>query len=109
MDYTHQEPGQEILPISSANIPIEELRLQWNGREVLCIIGTSIVDTGCGSCGTGICIQTTIPGYVVTWKDRVNDAGLAISVVEPIRDEKAKREIAAKLKETKGIAHIIFW
>ena len=111
MDYTHQEPGREIQSISSTFVPTEELRLQSNGREVLCIIGVSITDAACCStcCGTGILPYTTIPGYIVTWKDRVNDAGLAVSVVEPVNDEKAKREIVAKLKEMKSITNIHFW
>ena len=107
MDYTHQEPGREIQPTGGSYISTEELRLQSNGREVLCIIGISIVDTAC--CGTGILLNVTIPGYIVTWKDRVNDAGLAVSVVEPVNDEKSKREIVAKLKETKSITNINFW
>ena len=107
MDYTHQEPGQEIQSISGTYETTEELRLQSNGREVLCIIGISIVDTGC--CGTGIFPYATVPGYVVTWKDRVNDAGLPVSVVEPVKDEKAKTEILAKLKETRSITIVDFW
>lgn len=107
MDYTHQEPGQEIQPISGNSVPTEELRLQFNGREVLCINRISVVDTGC--CSTGIFLDTIIPGYIVTWKARVNDAGLAVSVVEPVKDEKEKLEIIAKLKETKNITNINFW
>ena len=107
MDYVHQELGQEIQSTGGTYTTIEELRLQLNGREVLCIIGISIVDTGC--CGTGMFLYTTIPGYIVTWKDRVNDAGLEVSVVEPVNDEKAKREIVARLKETKSITNIDFW
>jgi hypothetical protein len=107
VDYTHQEPGHEIQSISGTYLSTEELRLQSNGREVLCIIGISIVDAAC--CGTGMSLYTAIPGYVVTWKDRVSDAGLAVSVVEPVDDEEAKREIVARLKETKGITNIDFW
>ena len=107
MYYTHQELGQKIQSISNTYILTEELRLQSNGREVLCIIGISIVDTAC--CGTGISLNTTIPGYILTWKDRVNDAGLAVSVVEPVNDERAKLEIVARLKETKSITNINFW
>ena len=107
MNYTHQELDQEIQPTSSTYVPIEEFKLQMNGREVLCIIGMSIVDAGC--CGTGIALDTTIPGYIIAWKERVNDAGLAVSVVEPINDEKVKHEIIAHLKETKNITNFNFW
>jgi hypothetical protein len=99
VDYAHQELGQGAQPISDTCVPIEELTLQSNGREVLCIVAISIVDTGC--CGTGISLCSEIPGYIVAWKDRTNDAGLAVSVVEPVRDEEAKREIVARLKETR--------
>lgn len=107
MDYTHQKPGQEIRQVSGDTIPTEELRLQVNGREVLCINRVTICETGC--CGMGISFDTVIPGYIVNWKARVNDRGLAVSVVEPVNDEKEKSEIIAKLKETKNITNINFW
>lgn len=106
MDYTHQELGQEIQSISGTYTPVEELRLQSNGREVLCVIGNSVVDTAC--CGSGSFLYATVPGYIVTWKARVNDAGLPVSVVEPLNDEKVKREVAARLRETNSITNINF-
>jgi hypothetical protein len=109
MNYIHQEPGQEMQPNSGNSIPIEELRLQLNGREVLCVNRISVADMGCSTCSMGISLDITVPGYILTWQARVNDAGLAVSVVEPVNDEKEKREIIAKLKETKDITSINFW
>ena len=49
------------------------------------MVGGAIVDTSC--CGVGGCAYALVPGFVVDWKYRRNEGGLAVSRVEPIRDE----------------------
>ena len=105
-DYIHQELEQEVRSISGTYTPLKELRLPENGREVLCIIGNSIVDTAC--CGSGSFLYATVPGFILTWKAQTSDAGLPVSVVESLSDEKAKREVATKLREMKSITNINF-
>jgi hypothetical protein len=105
-DYVHQKLGQDIQSISGTYTPQKELRLKYNGKHVLCVTGMAVVDTAC--CGSGSFLYATIPGYVVTWKDRQNKSGLAISQVEPINDEQARQAVEKILRETENINNFNF-
>ena len=107
MDYVHQELWREIQSISGTYTPLKELTIKHNGRGILCVIGNSVVDTSC--CGSGSFLYATVPGYVLTWKGRRNEAGLAVSEIEPIRDEMAKRQVKENLRETESIYNVSFW
>jgi len=52
-----------------------------------------------------------VPGYLVSWKSRRNEAGLPVSEVEPITDRGVQREIAAELEKTEAVlkTNIEFW
>ena len=108
MEYVHLEVGENVDALAGSYTPLKELRLEHNGREVLCVIGMSTVEGACcgldGSCGYAI-----VPGYIVTWKDRKNDSGLSVSEVESIADEMTKREIARIIGEAESIQNIDFW
>ncbi len=106
MDYVHQTLNEDIQSISGTYTPTQELRLKHNGQEVLCVIGTAIVDTAC--CGSGNFIYATVPGFIIDWKYKHNDSGLSVSQVESL-DDAAKREIAGFIKSTEGIQNINFW
>jgi len=107
MEYVHQKLGEDIQSISGTYIPMKELRLPEDGREVLCVTGMAIVDTAC--CGQGMFVYATVPGYIVSWKDGKGPAGDPVSQVELITDEAAKREIKRVLRETEGIYNVDFW
>ena len=106
MNYIHQELGQEIQSISGTYTPLKELTIKHSGKDVLCVIGNSIVDTSC--CGSGSFLYATVPGYVLTWKDRRNEARLPVSEIEPISDEMAKRKVRENLRETESIYNVSF-
>ena len=105
-DYVHQKLGEDIQSISGTYTPKKELRLKYNGKEILCVIGTAVVDTAC--CGAGSLLYAIIPGYVVTWKGRQNESGLAVSQVKPIEDELTKHAVVQILKETGNIYNVNF-
>ena len=107
MDYIHQELGQEVQSISGTYTPLKELRLQEDGIEVLCIIGNSVVDTAC--CGSGSFIYATVPGRILKWKERTNDAGMPVSEIEPVNDVTVRRKVMKELKETEHIQNVNFW
>lgn len=107
MDYVHLELDEDIVSVSGTYTPLKELRLRQNGREVLCVIGSAVVDTAC--CGSGSFAYATVPGYIEAWRDGTNEAGSPVSRVEPIRYEPAKREVSKTIRETENIWNINFW
>jgi hypothetical protein len=88
---------------------MNELRLEHDGKEVLCITGLGVIESSC--CGTGGCAYAIVPGYIVNWKFKENEAGLPISEVESVADKEARREISAILQEREcvGNQNVEFW
>jgi hypothetical protein len=107
MEYVHLELGKDLQGLAGYYTPLKELRLESDGREVLCVIGMSVVESAC--CGGGTFGYASVPGYIVGWKERTNEHGLAVSRVEPVTDMATRREISAKIKETESIFNIDFW
>jgi hypothetical protein len=106
-EYVHQELGKEINSISGYYVPLDEKRMEYNGKEVLCVTGSYMIDNSC--CGRGGCTYAIVPGYIVKWEARKADSGASVSEVEPIRDEKVRRDITAILKDSECAGSIEFW
>lgn len=105
--YIHQPLGQEVEAIAGRYVLVKELRLQFSGREVLCLIGQAAFDAAC--CGAGGCGYAVVPGFIRNWKGRRSDLGEEISEVEPVAEESARREIEAILKKQEGVHQVNFW
>ena len=112
--YTHLELGQDVeIGIAGYYTPEKEVRLPYNGREVLYVIGRAVIESPCvradGSCTAGSQIYAIVPGYIVNWQNSKSEAGLPVSEVELISDEEAQINIR-HIIETKEAASIIgFW
>ena len=104
--YTHAL-HQEVLSISGSYELEKEERLAYAGRELLYIIGNAVVDTSC--CGYGSFRYAVVPGFVVSWRSRHNEAGESVSEVEPISQEAIKQEIAKRLRAAESVNQVQFW
>ena len=109
MEYIHQELGKDVNALAGYYTPMNELRLEHDGKEVLCVTGLGVIESSC--CGTGGCAYAIVPGYIVNWKYRVNDTGMPVSEVEPVADKGARREITAILQEGQYVhnQNVEFW
>ena len=109
LEYVHQNLGEEVLALVGFYTMIKELRLKHNSKEVLCMIGLCSVESSC--CGRRAFYYAIVPGYILTWKGSKNQAGLAVSEVEPIADDATKRDIAATIEKTETVfkPNIEFW
>lgn len=91
-EYIHEDLTEEVRSISGYYLHLEEGTISCNGRDVLYLAGIGVVDNSC--CGAGGFPFVRVPGYVLSWKHTKNEAGHAISTVEPITDEADRREIS---------------
>ena len=109
VEYYHMpdEEGVEIRGGGGSYMGREDI-LQYQGREVLYIVGgTSTVTSCCGAgLGTGF---ITVPGFVASWQHGRSSTGLPISEVEPVTSEEAKADISRTLEGQYGIRNIRFW
>jgi hypothetical protein len=104
--YVHQELNQEITAIGGHYALTKEVRLPFRGREVLYLVGCAVVDTSC--CGAGGCAYALVPGFILEWRSQTDGDGLAVSQVEPIRDEAIQREIGRLIEEAEPVHQVTF-
>ena len=105
-EYVHQELNQKVTGIGGHYLLVKEERLPFHGREVLYLVGHAAFDTTC--CGVSGCAYALVPGFIVRWKGRTNQDGLAVSQVEPIRDEAIQREIRPLIEERETVHQVQF-
>jgi len=105
-DYIHHELNQEISAIGGRYALVKEMRLPFQGREVLYMVGYGAFDTTC--CGTGGCAYALVPGFIIEWKHATNEDGLAVSRVEPMREEAIQKEVRRLIKERETVQQVRF-
>jgi hypothetical protein len=89
--YRHLELGRDIATgIAGVYTPEKEVRLAYNGREVLYVVGEAMLSASC--CGVGNWVYVAVPGYVISWHSS-KDGVVPISEVEPIGDPQAREEL----------------
>ena len=107
-EYTHQELEKEVTFFSGYYIPLKESKLDYNGREVLYVSGTSVIESSCCA-GSGGCAYAIVPGYVLNWKSKTSDSGLPVTEVETVTDKAARQEIAVAIKAAEFVGNVDFW
>jgi hypothetical protein len=112
-EYIHQALNTELPVPSGYYVLFKELRLPIDGREVLCVTGVGVLE--CSACAGFTIVAgrggeyALVPGYVVSWKSRQSDDGLAVTEVEPIEEDSVKQKIARTIRDTESIQNIEFW
>jgi hypothetical protein len=105
--YVHLPLGEEVHFLAGYYSPQKELRLPHNGREVLCVIGMSCVESHC--CGARSGTYAIVPGFIESWKSRQNESGLPVSDVMPIEDEPTRREVRDTIRKAEFVWNVDFW
>ena len=107
VNYTHLELNKDIEALAGYYTPLKEVKMQYNDRELLYVVGQVVVDSSCcGFANTGYVI---VPGFIIDWKSRQNKDGLPISEVEPVSGKKAQLLIRKILRDSEHIPQIEFW
>lgn len=105
--YAHLELGKEIIVgIAGYYTPQQEVRLKYNGRELLYVTGQAVLDCSC--CANSSWTYAVVPGYIVNWQNTKNADGLPVSEVEPIRDREAREDITKLIQANEGVFAIDF-
>jgi hypothetical protein len=102
--YFHHEIGYEIRSISGSLTVLEEKVLDFQGRELLCIVQVGIIDNAC--CGSGGCLMVEVPGYL--FSRGIDDRRRRISQVLPVEGDQEKAEITAVLNKIYPYAQFRF-
>jgi hypothetical protein len=105
--YTHLRLNDDVDALAGHYTPRKEVRLPFNGREVLYIVSDAVVDSSC--CGTADFNAALVPGFVLKWQSEKNRDGLYLSEVEPIADKAARDIIREKIREDENVTQVEFW
>jgi len=105
--YTHQELDRAIAAPAGYYTPQKEVRLPYNGREVLYVLSRAVVDASC--CGTTDFSSALVPGYIVRWQAEKAGDGSPVSEVEPVADSAARESIRSIIRQTEHITQTEFW
>ena len=105
--YTHLRVNEDVTSIAGYYTPLKEVRLKHDNREVLYIVGQAVLEASC--CGTGSWNYALVPGYIVNWRNKTNEAGLPVSDVEPISDKTARDAIRQIISEAESVPQVEFW
>jgi len=68
--------------------------------------GYAAFETTC--CGTGGCAFANIPGFVLSWKDIINQDGCPVSAIEPVCDVNIQNAIREIIRKKEGINQVNF-
>ncbi len=84
-----------------------EVRLSHDGRDVLVLLGTALVDPAC--CGTTGMRYAVVPGSVVDWHSATDGKGRRASEVDPVADPAEQRAIGRSIRASHTVTQVVFW
>lgn len=106
VDYVHLPLHRPVTAIGGQYELVKEVRLPFRGREVLYVVGYTVIDTSC--CGVSGFAYARVAGFVLVWKGGASEEGWPVSRVEPVRDGAAQREIRRRIRERETVHQIQF-
>ena len=92
---------EEIQAIGGHYVSVKEMRLPYQGREILYVIGYAAVDSSC--CGVGGCGYAKVPGFLLDWRAKSNEGQYPISQVEPITDRETRKAVRHIIAREEGV------
>jgi hypothetical protein len=105
--YTHLELNKDVPTPSGYYTPHKEVRLKYDGREVLYVLSQAVIDSSC--CGTSDFTSALVPGFIVKWQMERTREGVPVSEIEPISNEKIRDAIRKIIRDTEHITRTEFW
>ena len=111
LKYTHLPLNENVEAFAGYYTPENEVRLKYNGREVLYVTGHVVVEaTCCGdTCATANYWYAIVPGYVLEWQNERNEGGLPVTEIEQITDAEAQKEIRQIILDKEAVARVDIW
>lgn len=111
MEFVHTPNGEEVEFLAGSYHIDSEERIPYEGRDVLCLLGsTSVITSCCGSANPFSFIK--VVGLVKQWHRGKDGKGLPVSDVEPVRGDelqnKVRDTVHRKHPDIEKL-HIEFW
>ena len=105
-EFVHPKLGQEVTAIGGHYVFGKEIRLPYNDREILYLVGYAVLDSTC--CGVGGCAYVLVPGYIRQWKYKKYHSDGAVSLVEPICGRTDQKQIRNLIQKKEMVYQVTF-
>jgi hypothetical protein len=105
-DFVHPELGREVTAIGGHYVFGKEIRLPYNGRELLYFVGYAVLDSTC--CGVGGCAYILVAGFIRQWKYKKNQDDRVISKMDPIRDLAVQKDVRGLIQKKEMVFQVTF-
>ena len=106
LDFSHPELNERVTAIGGTYFLFKEVRLSFDGEELLYLIGAAILDTTC--CGTGGCAYALVPGFVRQWKYKVDVNGRPVSQVTAVTGDRLRERVKAVIFKNEFVHQVDF-
>jgi len=113
LKYTHLPLGTEVESFAGYYRPEKEVRLEYNGREVLYVVGYVAVEATCGPAGGDACRAASyryamVQGYLLEWQNETNESNLPVSAIEQISDQDTVNRIKQIILDKEHVSQVQF-
>ena len=105
-DFVHPKLGQEVTAIGGHYVFGKEIRLPFEGREILYFVGYAVLDSTC--CGVGGTAYVLVAGYIGQFKYRRNRNGLPVSKVAPVQSRIDRKQIQNLIRKKEMVYQVTF-
>ena len=105
-DFVHPRLGREVTAIGGHYVFGKEIRLPYNGRDLLYFVGYAVLDSTC--CGVGGCAYVLVPGFIRQWKYKKNQGDCYISKMDPIRDHSVQKDVRRLIQKKEMVFQVTF-
>ena len=107
IEYIHEPLNTPVEAIGGQYMFVQEVQMTYNGANVLYLKGCALFDNTC--CGTGGLGYAFVPGYIVQWKKGHHADGKQISIVAPITDNQAQKNITQIIIDKEKVFQVQFF
>ena len=105
-EFIHYDINEAVRAIGGEYTLTKEVKLPFEGEEVLYITGFAVFDTSC--CGAGGCGYAIVPGFIKEWKIGFSESNRPISKVRPITEPDTQKKIEAIIKKAEMVQEVRF-
>jgi len=106
MEFTHPAQNELITAIGGSYYYTDEVRVVFEGDDLLYYLGVMVIDTSC--CGTGGCSYAMVAGFVREWKFGSDEHGRPVSRVCPVTQKSDQKRIADFIRKRHSVWQVTF-
>lgn len=105
-DFSHPELNEQITAIGGSYFILKEVRVRFDGDDVLYLVGAATFDTTC--CGAGGCAYALVPGFIRKWRYATDKNGRPVSGVAPVFAKRKRKKIREMIFKKESVLQVNF-